>query len=101
MTDAAKLTGVEYDNQIRARSWTIYPKPPKNPETKAPSAPLILAGEVNTNYFDRRSNYFSSEFDVYTDSAEIQFPVMDFPDGRSTKTVAPFQSNLIITTTMA
>ena len=80
MTDAAKLTGAGYDNQIRGALLDYLPQTSqKIPETKAPSAPLILAGEVNTNYFDRRSNYFSSEFDVYTDSAEIQFPVMDFP----------------------
>jgi hypothetical protein len=33
----------------------------------------------NINYFENRSNYYASEFDVYTDSIKVQFPIMYFP----------------------
>ena len=80
LTDETKLAGAEYNNQIRGALLDYLPKTVKLiPETKAPAAPVVLVGDVNTNYFDKRSNYFSSEFDIYTDEATIQFPVMDFP----------------------
>lgn len=80
ITDAKKLSGAEYDNQIRGALLDYLPQTVQViPEAKAPAAPVILNGDVSINYFDKRSNYFSSEFDSYTDSATIQFPVMDFP----------------------
>ncbi|HLE50310.1 MAG TPA: hypothetical protein VI791_04140, partial [Patescibacteria group bacterium] len=52
----------------------------KIPEKKAPALPLTKEGIVTLNYFDHRSNYFASEFDVGSDDgAIVQFPVMFFP----------------------
>lgn len=80
MTDTKKLTGSEYDIQIRGALLDYLPKTVQViPESKAPAGPQILSGKVDINYFDKRSNYFSSEFDVQTSEALVQFPVMDFP----------------------
>ncbi len=80
LTDKAKLTGAAYDEQIRGALLDYLPvSSRKIPDTKAAQMPLIKSGLVNTNYFDHRSNYFGSEFDVYDNSALIQFPVTYFP----------------------
>lgn len=80
MTDALKLSGKEYDDQIKGALLDYLPASVKViPESKAPAPPQILTGKIDINYFDKRSNYFSSEFDVYSDGGVIRFPVMDFP----------------------
>jgi len=80
MTDAVKLSGQEYDNQIKGALLDYLPTSVKViPESKAPSLPQILNGKIDINYFDKRSNYFSSEFDVMSDGGVVRFPVMDFP----------------------
>lgn len=80
MTDTIKLSGDEYNNQIRGALLDYLPSSVKViPNFKAPADPQVLMGIVETNYFDKRSNYFSSEFDVRSDTAQIRFPVMDFP----------------------
>ncbi len=79
-TDQQKLSGEAYDDQIRGALLDYLPSSVKViPNTKAPANPQVLSGIVETNYFDKRSNYFSSEFDIRSDTAEIRFPVMNFP----------------------
>lgn len=78
--DNQKLSGELYALQARAAILDYLPvSSHKIPIDPAPASPLITSGRVSTNYFEKRSNYFSSEFDVYTDSASVQFPVMYFP----------------------
>ena len=80
MTDSIKLSGSEYNTQIKGALLDYLPATVKViPEAKAPSAPQVISGKVDINYFDKRSNYFSSEFDVMGDRAIVRFPVMDFP----------------------
>jgi hypothetical protein len=80
LTDKVKLSGAAYDQQIRGALLDYLPLASKIiPDSKASPIPLIKSGLVNTNYFDHRSNYFGSEFDVYDDSALIQFPITFFP----------------------
>lgn len=80
MTDTVKLSGQEYDKQIKGALLDYLPASVKViPESKAPAPPQILAGKIDINYFDKRSNYFSSELDVYSDGGVVRFPVMDFP----------------------
>ena len=79
-TDQQKLSGEAYDSQIRGALLDYLPSSVKViPISKAPANPQVLSGIVETNYFDKRSNYFSSEFDIRSDTAEIRFPIMDFP----------------------
>ncbi len=80
MNDEQKLSAGEYDTQIRGALLDYLPSTVKViPEEKAPSMPQILTGKVDINYFDKRSNYFSSEFNVLSEGAVVRFPVMDFP----------------------
>ncbi len=80
VTDENKLQGAEYENQARAALLDYLPNSStKIPNSLAPSMPQIIKGNVSTNYFDKRSNYFSSEFDVYSNDAEVRFPVVYFP----------------------
>ena len=81
LTDSQKLSGPAYDQQIRGALLDYLPVTAKKiPEKKAPALPLTTAGIVTLNYFDHRSNYFASEFDVLSDEdAIVQFPVMSFP----------------------
>jgi len=83
VTDALKLSGKEYNQQIRGALLDYLPSTVRViPETKAPSGPQIITGKVDINYFDKRSNFFGSEFDVLSEKAVVQFPVMDFPGWR-------------------
>ncbi|MFZ2202776.1 MAG: 6-pyruvoyl-tetrahydropterin synthase-related protein [Microgenomates group bacterium] len=81
MTDQLKLTGAEYEAQIKGALLDYLPVTSKKiPEKKAPALPVNLEGIVTLNYFDHRSNYFASEFDVLSDDgAIVQFTVMFFP----------------------
>ena len=80
MTDSIKLSGGEFANQSKAALLDYLPKSSTAiPQEIAPDSPQILTGRVSINYFDKRTAYFSSEFDIYTDSATIQFPVVYFP----------------------
>lgn len=81
LTDTAKLTGAAYDTQIKGALLDYLPKTSKKiPQAKAPSLPVTKSGQVTLNYFDHRSNYFASEFDVLSDDgATVQFPIMYFP----------------------
>ena len=80
MTDSLKLSGAEYDNQIKGALLDYLPSSVTViPNSKAPSLPQIISGEAGINYFDKRSNYFSSEFDVQTSTATVRFPVTDYP----------------------
>ncbi len=81
LTDAIKLSGKAFDQQIKGALLDYLPVTSKKiPETKAPALPVNLEGIVTLNYFDHRSNYFASEFDVNSDDgALVQFPVMFFP----------------------
>lgn len=80
MTDTVKLTGAEYDKGIKGALLDYLPTSAKAiPSAKAPSLPQIKRGQVDINYFDKRSNYFASEFDVSSGEAEVTFPVMTFP----------------------
>lgn len=78
--DSQKLSGELLALQARAAILDYLPvSSSKIPIDPAPTSPIVTSGRVSTNYFDKRSNYFSSEFDVYTDTATVQFPVMHFP----------------------
>lgn len=79
MTDKEKLTGDEYHNQIKGALLDYLPVGSQIPQNPAPATPQILNGIVDTNYFDKRSNYFSSEFDILSEQATVQFPVTYFP----------------------
>ena len=81
LTDSQKLSGKAFDQQIKGALLDYLPVTAKKiPEKKAPALPLTTAGIVTLNYFDHRSNYFASEFDVGSDDgAIVQFPVMFFP----------------------
>lgn len=81
LTDTVKLSGAAYDEQIKGALLDYLPVSSKKiPEKKAPALPINLEGIVTLNYFDHRSNYFASEFDVGSDDgAVVRFPVMYFP----------------------
>ncbi len=79
-TDQTALTGSEFVRQQRSTLTDYLPVSSKSiPETLAPSWPQTTSTQVNINYFDKRSNYFASEFDIYEDSATITFPIVYFP----------------------
>ncbi len=78
--DSDKLTGSGYNQQIVGGLLDYLPLTnQKIPQTKAPDLPTIKSGRIDINYFDKRSNYFASEFDVYSEPAVVEFPVMYFP----------------------
>lgn len=80
MTDTQKLSGVEFEQQQKAALLDYLPKTSKKvPDTLAPTMPQVINGTVSINYFDDRSGYFSSEFDIYTPTAKVRFPVVYFP----------------------
>jgi len=80
MTDEIKLTGSEFANQQKAALLDYLPKSSESiPQEIAPISPEIVSGSVSVNYFDNRTAYFSSEFDIYSPTATIRFPVVYFP----------------------
>ena len=79
-TDQSKLSGASFALQQRSALLDYLPKSAGTiPEEIAPAGPEVLEGRVSINYYDSRSGYFSSEFDVYSDTAKIRFPVIYFP----------------------
>lgn len=78
--DKQKLSGELFNLQARAALLDYLPetsvKIPDGPSTKFPE---LLSGRANINYFENRSNFYSSEFDVYTDEIKVKFPIMYFP----------------------
>ena len=81
MRDSEKLSGHLYHEQIKAAVADYLPvTASKIPLSQAPELPIIISGDVGIHYADKRSNYFSTEIDVYSDSATIQFPIMYFPN---------------------
>ena len=79
-TDAGKTTGPGFEVQQRAALLDYLPNASKAvPQEIAPDLPQIVEGDVSINYFDKRTAYFSSEFDIYTTTAKIRFPVVYFP----------------------
>lgn len=77
--DNQKLSGELYNLQVRAAMLDYLPIGAEVPIDKAASGPVIKSGRAEVNYFDKRSNYFASEFDVQ-EEAVIEFPVMNFPN---------------------
>ncbi len=81
INDQQKLSGELYNLQVRAAVLDYLPRSAKiDPKKKAPQTIDIKLGEVEVNYFDKRSNYFSTEVDVRSEKAIIDFPVMYFPN---------------------
>jgi len=80
MTDSVKLSGTEFANQQKAALLDYLPKSSTAiPLEIAPAMPEIVSGTAGINYFDKRSGYFSTELDIYTDTAIVRFPVVYFP----------------------
>jgi hypothetical protein len=81
VNDGTKLTGVEFINQKKSAVSDYLPVASKKiPIDIAPSLPVVPPNSnVNIHYFENRSNYFASEFDVNQDSVVVTFPVVYFP----------------------
>lgn len=83
VTDDVKLSGELYNLQAKAALADYLPLSASVlPQEPAPDSPEVISGNVNVHYFDKRSNYFSTDIDVFSSSAVIRFPVMYFPDWR-------------------
>lgn len=81
MRDKEKLSGDQYYEQTKAAVADYLPLTSSEiPLSQAPDLPIVISGDVSIHYADKRSNYFSTEIDVYSDSATIQFPIMYFPN---------------------
>jgi hypothetical protein len=80
VNDANKLSGESYNDQISAAISDYLPKTASEiPLSKAPNTPYSDSGSINMEYFDKRSNYFSTEFVVLNEQAEVIVPIMYFP----------------------
>lgn len=80
VNDTNKLSGESYDSQIGAAISDYLPKTASGvPLSKAPSNPYSESGSINMEYFDKRSNYFSTEFVVLNEQVEVIVPIMYFP----------------------
>ncbi len=80
INDTQKLSGELFQLQIRAAILDYLPNSVKRiPVLPAPSKPEAT-GLVNINYFDHRSNYFSTEIDIYDNQSTVTFPVVYFPN---------------------
>jgi len=78
--DKQKLSGELFNLQARAALLDYLPETSvKIPDGPSPKFPELLSGRANINYFENRSNYYSSEFDVYTNEIKVRFPIMYFP----------------------
>lgn len=78
--DAQKLTGELYRLQISAAITDYLPVSALDyPKTQAPSQPYAASGEVRVDYFDHRSNYFATEVEVVTETAQVVIPIVYFP----------------------
>lgn len=51
----------------------------KEPESTAPDKPRIIGDKTDLKLFEKRSNYFAAEFDVYSDEVTVIFPITYFP----------------------
>ena len=81
MRDDEKLSGHLYHEQIKAAVADYLPSTSsKIPLSQAPDLPIVVSGDVSIHYADKRSNYFSTEIDVYSDNAIVQFPIVYFPN---------------------
>lgn len=80
-TDQQYLSGAGWDQQRKAASHDYLPAGIDDlPTDLAPDNPIALNNaKINLHYFDRKTNYFATEIDVYDESATIQFPVLKFP----------------------
>ncbi len=81
MRDSTKLSGYQYQEQIRSAMADYLPiTASKVPSSQAPRLPIVVSGRVNIHHAHKRSNYFDSEIDVYSDTAIIRLPIMYFPN---------------------
>lgn len=81
INDEQKLSGELYNLQARAAILDYLPQAAQviPSEAQAPALPEIIEGDVEIDYFDKRSAYFAAEFDV-KDLGLVRFPVIYFPN---------------------
>lgn len=79
-TDLQKLTGSEFLKQQKSALLDYLPVSSQViPLDIAPALPQLSDDRVNINYFEKRSNYFSTELDIYVDNVTVTFPIVYFP----------------------
>lgn len=79
ITDAQKLSGPLWEKELTSSIFDylpIYAKFP--PETKAPTLPEVLKGQVKFNNYYKGSDFQKSSLVVASD-ATIRLPLFDFP----------------------
>jgi len=79
ISDAEKLSGVNWENQRRGAILDYLPKTALEPREAASNMPLVLTKEAIIESFYIKSNYWS--FNIVTNEpSEIEIPVFYFPN---------------------
>lgn len=83
ISDEKELIGYRFDTQSLSAVADYLPLSSKvTPETLAPKTIELISGNANVNYFEKRSNYFSAEIEVYSDNAKAIVPITYFENWR-------------------
>ncbi len=79
VTDEQKLSGVAFELQQKSAIMDYLPKTAQvAPQALAFEKPKIIEGDLNVGNFNKSSDSFSFDVDVYT-PASVEVPVMYFP----------------------
>jgi hypothetical protein len=79
--DDEKLSGIAFELQQKSAILDYLPKTaPIAPKEKAPDEPWLIDGEGQAYNFSKRSNSFFFDAQIYSKEAEVQIPVMDYPN---------------------
>ncbi len=79
--DEQKLSGLAWDLQRKSAILDYLPyTAPDAPKEAAPDNPWLIAGDGFASNYSARSNSFFFDVEVYSDEAEVQIPVTDFPN---------------------
>ena len=79
INDQQKLSGVLWEDQIKAALLDYLPSTAVKPNEPAPNHPLLITGEAHISNFVNKSNYWKFDATVLKNS-KIDLPVFDFPN---------------------
>ncbi|MFA5025928.1 MAG: hypothetical protein WC503_05470, partial [Candidatus Shapirobacteria bacterium] len=81
LTDSDKLNGAEQIRQSAAGLMDYWPKYGSEfPKTYAPSAPIVLKGNVDFVKYYKNSHFSEAYFSVSTPNALVNLPIVYFPN---------------------
>lgn len=79
-TDDTYLKGEGFVSMQKSAYFDYLPRSIKEiPTSVAPKEPTVINGTVQLTSYQKRSNYFSVEVEVFNDNAHVSFPVTSFP----------------------